>query len=51
MTTGIILTHVTVTATSLYHCYVARWQLDTWQFFFYFLKKFKKNSKKKFKTK
>jgi len=30
MTRGIILTCVTVTATSLYHCHVARWQLDTW---------------------
>jgi len=25
-----------VTATSLCHYYVARWQLDTWQFFWFF---------------
>jgi len=31
MTPGIILTRVTVTATSLYHGHVAWWQLDTWQ--------------------
>jgi len=30
MTPGIILTRITVTVTSLCHCHVARWQLDTW---------------------
>jgi len=27
------VTHVIVNATSLCHCHVARWQLDTWQIF------------------
>jgi len=36
MTLGIILTRVIVTATSLCHCHVARWQLDTWQSFWFF---------------
>jgi len=40
MTSGIILTHGIITATSLYHCHVTRRQLDTWQF------KKKRNSKK-----
>jgi len=43
MTPGIILTRVT--ATSLCHCHVARWQLDTWQFFDFFLKNSKINKK------
>jgi len=38
MTPGIILTPVIVTTTSLCHYHVARWQLDTWQMFY-----FKKN--------
>jgi len=33
MTPGIILTRVIVTVTSLCHYHMARWQLDTWQFF------------------
>ena len=50
MTRGVTLTRVTVTITSLCHCHVARWQIDTWQFFDFF-KKIKKKINKKVKNK
>jgi len=42
MTPGILLTHGTITNTSLYHYHVAQRQFDTRQIFYFF-----KNIKKK----